>query len=156
KVTMDNALIKYTQDDFKYDARQNNYICPQGKILIFRRKYKAASNKNAVKMVKEYACKEQCRSCPDAAKCLTHPKVKHRILTIDPNHKILLLTQEKFKQEEYRQRYKKRGSFIERVFGHFKKNLKFTQFHLRGKAKADVETTLLCIGFNLLVFKHWL
>ncbi|MDP3042524.1 MAG: transposase, partial [Candidatus Omnitrophota bacterium] len=33
KVTMDNALIKYTQDDFKYDARQNNYICPQGKIL---------------------------------------------------------------------------------------------------------------------------
>ena len=156
KVTMDTVLIKYAQDDFKYDARQNNYICPQGKILVFRREYEAARNKNAVKMVKEYICKERCGSCPDAIRCLAHPKVKRRILTIDPNHKTLLLTQEKFKQEEYRQRYKKRGAFIERVFGHFKKNLKFTQFHLRGKAKADVETTLLCIGFNLLVFKHWL
>jgi len=156
KVTMDSALIKYTQEDFKYDARQNNYICPQGRILVFRREYETARNKNTIKMVKEYVCKERCGSCPDAIRCLTHPKVKHRVLTIDPNHKTLLFTQEKFKQEEYRQRYKKRGSFIERVFGHFKKNLKFTQFHLRGKTKADVETTLLCIGFNLLVIKHWL
>lgn len=156
KGTMDNVLIKYTQDDFKYDARQNNYICPQGRILVFRREYEGSRNKNAIKMVKEYACKERCGSCPDAIRCLNHGKVKHRTLTIDPNHKTLLWTQKKFKQEEYRQRYKKRGSFIERVFGHFKKNLKFTQFHLRGKAKADVETTLLCIGFNLLVFKHWL
>lgn len=156
KVAADDRLIKYTRDDFKYDARQNNYICPQGRILVFRREYEAAHNKNAIKMVKEYVCKEQCGSCPDAIRCLMHTKVKHRTLTIDPNHKTLLLTQEKFKQEVYRQRYKKRGSFIERVFGHFKKNLKFTQFHLRGRAKADVETTLLCIGFNLLVFKHWL
>ncbi|MDO9573167.1 MAG: IS1182 family transposase [Candidatus Omnitrophota bacterium] len=148
--------VKYTQDDFRYDAQQNSYICPQSKTLTFRREYEAASNKNAIKIVKEYVCKERCSSCPDAIRCLTHGKVKHRTLTIDPNHKTLLLTQEKFKQEEYRQRYKKRGSFIERVFGHFKKNLKFTQFHLRGKANADVETTLLCIGFNLLVFKHWL
>lgn len=156
KVTMDNALIKYTQDDFKYDAQQNSYICPQGKILVFRREYEAAHNKNTIKMVKEYICKERCSNCPDAIRCLTHTKVKHRILTVDPNHKTLFLTQEKFKQEEYQERYKKRGSFIERVFGHFKKNLKFTQFHLRSKARADIETTLLCIGFNLLVFKHWL
>lgn len=153
KVTAENeSAAKYTQDDFKYDARQNNYICPQGKVLVFRRQYEAGRNKT----VKEYLCKEQCGSCPAATQCLAHPKAKHRVLTIDPNYKALLLTREKFKQEEYRQRYKKRGAFIERVFGHFKKNLNFTQFHLRGKAKADVETTLLCIGFNLLVFKHWL
>jgi transposase len=157
KVATNNELaVKYTQDDFKYDAQHNSYICPRSKTLTFRREYKVSRSKNTHKTVKEYQCKELCGSCPDAAKCLTHSKVKHRILTVDPNHKTLLLTQEKFKQEEYRQRYKKRGSFIERVFGHFKKNLKFTQFHLRGKAKADVETTLLCIGFNLLVFKHWL
>ncbi len=157
KVATNNELVvKYTQNDFKYDAQQNSYICPQSKILTFRREYKTSRNKNIHKTVKEYRCKELCSSCPDAAKCLTHSKVKHRILTVDPNHKTLLLTQEKFKQEEYRQRYKKRGSFIERVFGHFKNNLKFTQFHLRSRAKADVETALLCIGFNILVFKHWL
>jgi transposase len=157
KVTLDNELaVKYTQNDFKYDLRHNSYICPQGKILTFRREYNASRSKSIYKAVKEYWSKELCASCPDALKCLARSKVKHRVLTIDPNHKTLLLTQEKFKQEEYQQRYKKRGSFIERVFGHFKKNLKFTQFHLRSRTKADVESALLCIGFNLLVFKHWL
>ena len=105
-------------------------------------------------MVKEYSCRETCSNCPDAGRCLSHPKTKHRTLAVDPEHKTLILTQEKFKREQSQQRYKQRGSFIERVFGHFKKNLKFTQFHLRGKAKADVETALFCIGFNLLVMKH--
>ena len=107
-------------------------------------------------MVKEYVCKELCSNCPDAAKCLIHPRTKHRTLTVDPNYNTLVLTQGKFKKQEYQQRYKERGAFIERVFGHFKKNLKFTQFHLRGKVRADVEVALLCMGFNLLALKHWL
>lgn len=152
----DEFSQKYTQDKFKYDTQQDTYICPQNKVLTFRREYKAGRNKNTAKMVKEYCCKELCSSCPDAIRCLTHPKVKHRSLTVDPNHKALVLTQEKFKKAEYQQRYKERGAFIERIFGHFKKNLKFTQFHLRGKGKADVEVALLCMGFNLLALKHWL
>ncbi len=156
KETNNELAIKYIQDDFKYNAGQDTYTCPQSKILTFRREYEASRSKNIHKTVREYQRKESCSNCPDTAKCLTHPKVRHRTLTIDPNHKTLLLTQEKFKQKDYQQRYKKRGSFIERVFGHFKKNLKFTQFYLRGRAKVNVETTLLCIGFNLLVFKHWL
>ena len=148
--------IKYTQDKFRYVPRQDAYICPQNKALVFRREYKAGRNKNTAKIVKEYVSKELCSSCPDATKCLTHHKVKHRTLTIHPDHNALLLTQEKFSKEAYRQRYKERGAFIERIFGHFKKNLKFTQFYLRGKSKADVEVALLCMGFNLLVLKHWL
>lgn len=154
--TKAESCIKYTQDKFQYDPKQDSYICPQNKILFFRREYEAGRNKNTAKMVKEYVSKEQCSRCPDAIRCLTHPKVKHRTLTVDPNHKALILTQGKFKKEEYRQRYKERGAFIERIFGHFKKNLKFTQFHLRGKAKTDVEVALLCIGFNILALKHWL
>lgn len=147
---------RYTQDKFQYNPKQDSYICPQNKALIFRREYLAGRNKNTAKMVKEYVSKELCTSCLEATKCLTHPKVKHRTLTVDPNYKTLLITKEKFKKQEYRQRYKERGAFIERIFGHFKKNLKFTQFHLRGKAKTDVEVALLCMGFNLLVLKHWL
>lgn len=155
-VTNNEVSSKYTQNNFKYDAQQNSYLCPQNKILTFCREYKAGRNKNTAKMVKEYACKELCSNCPDAAKCLTHPKTKHRTLTVDPNYNTLVLTQEKFKKQKYQQRYKERGAFIERIFGHFKKNLKFTQFHLRGKARADVEVALLCMGLNLLVLKHWL
>ncbi len=147
---------KYTQDDFRYDAEHDSYICPQNKIIPFSAEAKAGRNKNRLKTVRRYLSKEMCSVCPDARKCLASLKVKHRMLEIDPNRNALILTQEKFKKEEYQQRYKERGAFIERIYGHFKKNLKFTQFHLRGKAKADVEVALLCMGFNLLAFKHWL
>jgi len=147
---------KYAQDDFRYDAEHDRYICPQDKVLSFSREAKAGRNKNRLKTVRRYLCKEMCGVCPDARRCLASLQVKHRQLEIDPNRNALILTQEKFKIEEYQQRYKERGAFIERVFGHFKKNLKFTQFHLRGKAKADVEVALLCMGLNLLALKHWL
>ncbi|MBI5476022.1 MAG: transposase, partial [Ignavibacteriales bacterium] len=150
-IKSDESNARYTQDKFQYHPEENTYICPQAKKLTYQGEYKLGN-----KMVKKYSCIENCRDCPDAIKCLTNPKAKHRTLAIDPEHKTLLLVQEKFKKEQYQQRYKERGAFIERVFGHFKKNLKFTQFYLRGKAKADVETCLLCIGFNILVIKHWL
>lgn len=150
-IKSNESNIEYTQDKFQYLPEENVYLCPQQKKLHFKREGKLRH-----KIVKEYFCRENCSSCPDATKCLRHSKVKHRTLAIDPEHKTLLITQEKFKKEQYRKRYKERGAFIERVFGHFKQNLKFTQFHLRGKAKADIETCLLCIGFNLLVIKHWL
>lgn len=150
-IKSDVSSARYTQDKFQYSPEDNTYICPQAKKLTYQGEYKLGS-----KMVKRYSCIENCRDCPDVIKCLNNPKAKHRTLAIDPEHKILLLTQEKFKKEEYQQRYKERAWFIERIFGHFKKNLKFTQFHLRGKAKADVEVALLCMGFNLLVLKHWL
>lgn len=142
---------RYTQDKFQYCSQENAYICPQQKKLVFQGRYKIGR-----KMINKYSCVETCSNCPDAAKCLRNPKTKHRTIAIDPEHKTLILTQEKFKKEQYRHRYRERAAFIERVFGHFKKNLKFTQFHLRGKEKADIETALLCIGFNLLVIKQWL
>lgn len=149
-IKSDKSSPKYTQDKFQYCPEEDIYICPQQKKLIYRKEKKLAH-----KTVKEYSCIETCSSCPDKAKCLTHPQAKHRTLVVDPEHETLLLTQEKFKKEEYQQRYKERGGFIERVFGHFKKNLKFTQFQLRGRIKTDMETALLCIGFNLLVMKPW-
>lgn len=151
EIKTDVSNLKYTQDKFQYCPEDNTYICPQTKKLTYQGEYKLGN-----KMVKKYSCIENCRDCPDAIKCLTNPKAKHRTLAIDPEHKTLLLVQEKFQKEQYRQRYKERAWFIERIFGHLKKNLKFTQFQLRGKTKVDVETCLLCIGFNLLVIKHWL
>jgi transposase len=149
-IKSDKSSTKYTQDKFRYCPEEDVYICPQQKKLSYQGEAKLAH-----KRIKEYSCIETCSSCPDRTICLTHPQAQYRTLIVDPQHKTLLLTQEKFKKEQYRQRYKQRAGLIERVFGHFKKNLRFTQFHLRSKAKADVETALLCIGFNLLVMKHW-
>ena len=45
----------------------------------------------------------------------THAQAKHRPLAVDPEHKIVLLIQEKFKKEPYQQRYKERENFIVRA-----------------------------------------
>ena len=95
----DEPSIKYTPDDFAYDAQYDSYICPQNKILCFNGKAKAGRNKNKLKIVRRYLSKEMCAVCPEARRCLAHPDVKHRMLEIDPNRHALILTQEKFKKE---------------------------------------------------------
>jgi len=80
-------------------------------------------------------------------------KTSHKTLQIDP---VYARTREKFRDDTYKKRYKQRSWIIERIFGHFKKNLKFTQFNLRGLKGAKIEITLLCISYNLCALQHWI
>ena len=103
--------------------------------------------------MKVYRVKEACVSCKGRKECLRSKGTRYRTLQVDVHREALIETREKFKRKEYQERYRQRGSVIERVFGHFKKNLKFTQFHLRGVMGAKLEAVLLAIGYNLLVMR---
>lgn len=147
-----NAMMnnkKYTQEDFTYNTETDTYICPQGITLSHQKSYKAGQ-----RTIRIFRSDNDCTKCPDRDKCITmSKKAKYKTLHIDP---VSILTKEKFKQDTYKKRYKERSWIIERIFGHFKKNLRFTQFNLRGLRGAAIETTLLCIGYNLFTLQHWL
>jgi hypothetical protein len=51
--------------------------------------------------------------------------------------------------------YARRRVLVEPVFGHFKHNLGFTCFSLRGLAKVKGEFLLLCIAHNLKKLARW-
>lgn len=140
---------KYTLDDFTYDKELDKYTCPHGKQLSCAKSYK-----HHKRMIRIFRSDKSCLSCPDMHRCVSKEnKTGHKTLQIDP---VYARTREKFKDDTYKRRYKQRSWIIERIFGHFKKNLKFTQFNLRGLKGAKLETTLLCIGYNLCALQHWI
>lgn len=147
KKTTDNK--QYNQVSFVYNRKDDKYICPRGQTLSCIRSYK--HNKRIIRI---FHSDKSCIACPDMHKCIAKEnKTGHKTLHIDP---VFVKTREKFKQEVYKTRYKQRSWLIERIFGHFKKNLKFTQFNLRGLKGAKIETALLCIGYNLCALQHWI
>ena len=140
---------KYNQDDFTYDKETDKYTCPNDNRLSCIRSYK-----HRKRTIRIFRSEKSCLFCPDMHNCLLDQnKTGHKTLQIDP---VYVRTREKFKQASYRIRYKQRSWIIERIFGHFKKNLKFTQFNLRGLKGAAIETALLCIGYNLCSLQHWI
>lgn len=144
---MDNK--KYTPDDFIYDKELDKYICPRGNRLSHRRSYK-----HHKRIIRIFCSDKNCLSCPDMHRCISKQnKTGYKTLQIDP---VYVNTKEKFKDDVYKKRYKQRSWIIEHIFGHLKKNLKFTQFNLRGLKGARIETTLLCIGYNLCALQHWI
>lgn len=140
---------KYTQDDFTYDKEVDKYTCPHSKTLSCIKSYK--HHKRTIRI---FRSDKSCVSCPDIHRCIASKnKTGYKTLHIDP---VFVKTREKFKQDVYKERYKQRSWIIERIFGHFKRNLKFTQFNLRGLKGAKIETVLLCIGYNLCALQHWI
>jgi hypothetical protein len=66
--------------------------------------------------------------------------------TSDPR---MLCMREKLRTPEGRERYRKRKSLVEPVFGTLKEQREMRQFQRRGLAKVTVEFTLAALAFNL-------
>ena len=140
---------KYTQEDSTYNKETDKYTCPRGQGLNCVKSYK-----HRKRTIRIFRSEKSCLSCPDMHKCIAKQnKSGYKTLQIDP---VFIRIREKFKQDSYKKRYKERSWIIEGIFGHFKKNLKFTQFNLRGLKGAKIETALLCIGYNLCALQHWI
>jgi len=57
---------KYTQEDFKYNEKQNIYVCPAGKILTHKGRAKLRNNEGE----RYHASVKDCRGCPLIKKCI--------------------------------------------------------------------------------------
>ncbi len=130
----------YDKKNFKYNEERDIYICPEGKEMEF---YKIKEEK------KIYRSKE-CAFCPVREKCT---EGKYRTVSRHKYEYLQERMREKLSTAEGKAKYNLRMWMTEPIFGHFKKNLKFTQFLLRGIEKVKGEFNLLCIGYN--IFKIW-
>lgn len=138
----ENIDNPYDKKYFKYDPKTNSYTCPEGKKIEFYKTRNDEYHQNQI-IYKGY----ECPNCPVREKCT---KAKYRTIT---RHKYGYLQEEmrrKLDTPEGKEKYKKRMWMTEPPFGHFKKNLGFRQFLLRGIGKVKGEFTLLCIGYNIL------
>ena len=128
---------------FKYNQVKDEFICSQGKRLVFKR-----IDHNA----KQYWGTE-CGSCPRLADCT---KMKRKSLNYD--FELVKRSEEmeqKLKTETGKAKFKERKTEIEPVFGDIKQNQGFTAFLCRGKAAALAELGLVCVAHNLVkIFRY--
>lgn len=143
-----NKKNPYDKENFKYDSKNDCYICPEEKLVKYYKRYHHSHHrKNFI----EYKGKE-CSQCIVKNKCT---KAKYRTIARHEHDYLQKKMRKKLKTVEGKEKYKKRLWMIETVFGHIKKNLGFKQFLLRGINKVKGELHLLCIGFNLMKIYRW-
>jgi len=132
----------FNRDEFTYDSKNNEYVCPKGHKLTYRGTDK--QNKTKIyRIIKPLLC----RQCQHFGICTS--SFKGRKLTRIFNEEYKQKFENQYLEPESQQVYKRRKEKAEHPFGHIKRNLKFDTFLLRGRDGTIAEMALLATCFNI-------
>ena len=116
-------LGRYDRRNFRYNKDKDTLTCPEGKILVFKANQKRGCIKSRIYVGQE------CSGCRERVEC-TRGSARHiKVSEVDG---IIERMREKLLTDQGRQRYKKRLSTAEPVFGNLKKNLGYRIFNYGG------------------------
>ena len=139
------ATGRFEQADFEYDERADEFVCPAGKRLNFRRERK---RRNGPSHLLYATSAHDCRGCPLRAECLS-ARANRRELYVSAHAALARRMAERMDTDEGRWAMRQRKQTVELVFGVMKSVLGLRQFLLRGLAGARVEMSLCATAFNL-------
>ena len=129
---------------FIYDIDQDVYICPQSQKLSFLR---IREDSRVNKKYRDYRS-DACKACPFKNQCCTK-NVARRVISREVRQGLRDEMKKRLNSEQGAKIYRRRLHPIEAIFGHFKYNLGYTRFLLRGLNKVKAEFTLICLAHNL-------
>ena len=131
---------------FQYDPKKDQYLCPKGKPLIFKR------HKNYNGYQYRVYQGTACGHCPFRTKCT---KAQARTIHREQRQPLRDQMYSRLLTSKGQQLYKMRKHRVEPVFGHLKHNLGYTQFLLRTLPKVQAEFNIMCIAYNLAKMVLW-
>ena len=127
---------------FKYDFKNDCYICPQGHKLLYS--YFCKRRKLNIYIITDKNICLRCRYFGICTKDVKGGKIA-RLLNEEVKEKL----EARYKQPESQEIYRLRQQRAEHPFGHIKRNLSATSFLLRSRDGAKAEFSLLTSCFNL-------
>lgn len=132
----------FNRDEFTYDAKNDQYICPEGHRLTYR-------GLNRRKKAKVYHIAESatCLKCDHFGIC-TRSAVGRKVARLI-NEEVKERLEKQYLEPASQVIYQRRKQLVEHPFGHFKRNLKVDAFLLRGKHGTLAEAALLATCFNV-------
>ena len=137
----------FNTENWPYDPASDNFVCPEGRRLIFVRVARKETDGGYEQNLRHYAC-ESCEGCVLRDRCTRSRGTR----TIQRNEELRRLREKahaRLLSEDGKVLRKRRAVEVETVFGETKANLAFRRFHLRGTRKVAVEWGLLMIGYNI-------
>ncbi len=140
KVDTSGSKIKgrYSKADFRYDAEQNEYICPAGQRLTYR--FDSVEHGMKLWAYMTY----QCSSCPLQAKCTTSNA--KRIKRWE-HEAVLDAAQAELKNQPEAMRQRKR--LVEHPYGTIKHWMGSTHFLMKRLPNVQAEMSLHVLAYNL-------
>jgi transposase len=136
------GLGAFDKENFSYDEKNDEYICPVGHRLRFNRIVKKDNAREYV-----IRCKGNCIKCDHFGKCTTS-KLGRR-LQRKLNEKVKEALEKIYESEAGRKIYNLRKERAELPFGHMKRNLGAGYFLLRGLEGVNAEMSILSTCFNI-------
>jgi hypothetical protein len=131
----------YPSDDFQYDTEKDHYICPQGHILPL-----LSRRKTEEKYVYRSDAKV-CNACPVKGECTNSKSGRYIFRSF--HQKYIERVKAHHQTEKYQKAMRKRGYWVEPLFGEAKDFHRLRRFRLRGLLKVNIEGVLIAAGQNL-------
>ena len=148
------------RENMTYHAEMDEYICAQGKRLLFSETKKQKTKTGFLTETSIYRC-EDCCGCPCKEKCIRKGASKK---LLEERTKSLYVNKNFLRQrDEMEQRISSELGCLLRVnrsiqaegtFAMTKEDMHFRRFLTRGKYNVTVEWLLLCFAFNVLKLDH--
>ena len=138
----------YSAENMMYDPKKDEYTCPDGRKLKFRRE-KVQTTENGYTVVTKYYSNDRCGRCPHKGKC---HKAKTGYRTMRVNQVLLEHRPQTLKNlisEDGALLRMNRSVQVEGVFGVLKEDYGFRRFLARGKQNIETQFFLLAFAFNI-------
>ena len=128
-----------TREAFTFDPERNVFTCPQGKILKHR------NAQHATRIHTYRASESDCCNCPIKSQCTSGSK---RTLSVPFDEAVRQEVMALQNTEAY-QRSRQLRKKVEMLFGHMKRQFRFTRLKLRGLGGAAEEFLMVATVQNL-------
>ena len=132
----------FTKEQFRYDARKDCYICPEGREIP----YSHFSTKKQHKSYR-FSRRDICQACKQYGVCTRSQR--GRTITRLPDEESKIKLENIYRTPDAQAIYKLRKQKVELPFGHIKRNLGVSAFLMRGLQGAKAEMALLGACFNI-------
>lgn len=137
---------RFTLKDFHHDEALDQYICPNGKILILRVK-RVLDHGHLYRQY--FAAEKDCQACPLRPRCIYGAGAKRKQLSVPIGISLSKQMMEKIETEQGRRIYPQRLAIAEPVFANIRINKRLDRFTLRGKVKVNIPWLMYCLVHNI-------
>ncbi len=134
---------RYQRLAFSYDAQQDTYCCPAGKVLPASG---SPRQQNGHHQQRYMGSESDCGPCQDRNKCITQKSSCREIWRSE--HEAVLAAHRQ-RMTENPLTIRKRSGMVEHPFGTLKRRAGWDHFLVRGKEKVQGEWSLMVLTYNL-------
>jgi hypothetical protein len=129
---------RYSKADFRYDSKQNEYVCPAGQRLTYR--FDSVENDMKLWVYMTY----ECSSCPLQSKCTTGSA--KRLKRWEHEHRLEMAQAELTKNPDA---MRQRKRLVEHPYGTIKHWMGSTHFLMKRLPNVQAEMSLHVLAYNL-------